>query len=240
MATVHRQVLAFHPPEKEPTPLEARLARIATSGEITRSVASAKLPPKKASEAAHLTVSTPGRTIKDSKSLFIGQPTAFQPLPATVQSPKRPLTARKKESKVEIDREVDPVVKRVFEPVYNWPNAYAKDREARALPTEPLTTVLFGTAQTLISAKKQAEKRKTKVKEQEGKAQTAVLALPSPPMAELPTYSAKRSSSLSDIRLRERIKAKIAPKVAAWKQEVADILASKQGAVRQERARLIA
>jgi len=237
MAAVHRQVLAFHPPAKTPTPLEARLARIATSGEITCSVATAKLPHKKASEAAHATVSTPGRTVKDSKSLFIGQSAAFQPRPATAQPPKRPLTARKREFKWEIGGEMDSIVKRVFEPDYNWPNPYAKDREARSLPTDPLTTVLFGTGKGLVPVKKQAEKRTVKAVEQGG---GAVLALPAPPIAEMPVYSAKRSFSLSDIRLRERIKAKIAPKVAAWKKEVADILATKKGTVQQERARLIA
>ena len=239
MATVHRQLLAFCPPERGKTPLEARLERIATSGEITRSVVTARLPHKKAAEAAHVTVSTPGRTVKDSKSLFVGKPAAFKPRPATAQTPKAPITARKQLAKTDICTEIDPIVKRVFEPEYNWPNPYAKDREARALPSEPLTTVLFGAGHALLPANKQTTKRKAK--EQEGNTESvAVLALPAPALAELPAYSAKRSSSLSDIRLRERIKAKIAPKVAAWKQEIADIMSAKQGVVQQEKAQLLA
>lgn len=239
MATVHRQLLPFCPPERGKTPLEARLERIASSGEITRSVVTARLPYKKAAEAAHMSISTPGRTIKDSKSLYIGQAAAFKPRPVTAQTAKAAITARKNPSKTDISPVIDPIVKRVFEPEYNWPNPYAKDREARALPSEPLTTVLFGAGYAVPAAKGRNTQRKDR--EIQGNTEAAVvLALPAPAIAELPAYSAKRSSSLSNIRLRERIKAKIAPKVAAWKQEIADIMSAKQGVIQLEQAELLA
>lgn len=233
MSLVPPTSFEFNPPEPAPTPLQTRLTRIATTGEITRSIATAHLPYKKASQAAHASISTPGRTVKDTKSLCIG---VVQVATSENLQPKTPIRTRRKTVKVDkiIGEELqqDSIVKRVFEPEYDWPNPYAKDREARAMPQEPLTTVLFGPG---YIPKPKVKKHKPALEPEK-----PLLAIEPAPSnrPELPVYSVKKATSLSDIRLKERIKAKIAPKVNAWKQEIASILNSKKSQIEQERLKL--